>query len=137
MLSKSALWTTAALVICIGASAPDAARAEDKGVQSTVSYPIEAVKKAAADALTVIGCEIKKNEDTYVEGVRTRKIGAFVGSGGETVSVKLAAAGDGKTSVDVRTKKTFVGGAGQKNWDQQVVDEITKELSAAPAAGKN
>jgi hypothetical protein len=121
---------TLVFLLATGTFAADVALAEDKGVQSAVAYPIEAVKKAAADALTVIGCTIKKDESTYVEGVRSRKIGAFVGSGGETVSVTLAPAGDGKTSVDVRTKKTFLGVAGQKNWDQPVLDEIMKELGA-------
>lgn len=131
------LFRSAAALVCafvIGTFMAGVALAEDKGVQSTVGYPMEAVKKAAADALTVIGCTIKKDESTYVEGVRARKVGAFVGSGGETVSVTLAPTADGKTSVDIRTKKTFVGGAGQKNWDQQTLDEIMKELGGAAAA---
>jgi hypothetical protein len=44
-------------------------------------------REAAFDALTVIGCSIKKEEAAYVEGKRDRKVGVFVGSGGETVSV--------------------------------------------------
>ena len=28
----------------------------------------------------------------------------------------------------VKTSKTFVGGAGQKNWDKEVLAEITKTL---------
>jgi hypothetical protein len=137
-MSKPLIRSAAAFVftLAIGTCMSDAALAEDKGVQSTVSYPLEAVKKAAADALTVIGCTIKKDESAYVEGVRTRKVGVFVGSGGETVSVALSPAADGKTSVDIRTKKTFVGGAGQKNWDQAVLDEIMKDLSVPqPASG--
>ena len=119
-----------ALVSCF---MPVSAQAEDKGVQATLDATPEAVHKAAADALAVIGCEIKKDEPTHLEGVRTRKIGVFVGSGGETVTVSIAAQGDGKTNVDIRTKRTFVGGAGQKNWDQPVLDEIHKSLSS-PAA---
>jgi hypothetical protein len=113
------------------------ASAADKGVQATLDQPISSVHKAAIDALTVIGCTIKKEEATYIEGKRERKIGAFVGSGGETVSVTLSEAGAGKVAVDIRTAKTFVGGAGQKNWDQPVLDEMTKVLAApapAPAA---
>jgi hypothetical protein len=108
------------------------ASAADKGVQATLDQPISSVHKAAIDALTVIGCTIKKEEATYIEGKRERKIGAFVGSGGETVSVTLSEAAAGKVAVDIRTAKTFVGGAGQKNWDQPVLDEMTKVL-AAPA----
>jgi hypothetical protein len=130
-----------ALTFALGTLHSGVASAEDKGIQATIDQRIEAVQKAAVNALTVIGCTIKKEEAAYVEGRRDRKIGAFVGSGGETVKVTLTAAGEGKTSIDIRTKKTFVGMAGQKNWDQPVLDEITKALaptapapSATPAA---
>ena len=90
--------------------------------------PIEKVQKAAVDALTVTGFDIKKQEPTYVEGYRPRKVGVLVGSGGETVRVWLVAQAPDKTEVKVKTAKTFVGGAGQKNWDAKVMDEITKTL---------
>ena len=106
----------------------------DKGVQATLDAAPAAVHKAAADALAVIGCEIKKDEPNLVEGVRTRKVGVFVGSGGETVTVSIDMMPAGKTNVDIRTKKTFVGGAGQKNWDQPVLDEIRKSLAATAAS---
>lgn len=110
------------------------ASAADKGVQGTFDQPMAAVHKAAVDALTVIGCTIKKEDPAYIEGKRDRKVGVFVGSGGETVSVTLSDAAAGKVGVDVRTARTFVGGAGQKNWDQSVLDEMTKQLSTpAPA----
>ena len=120
--------------ILLGAFTTGVVSAADKGVQATFDQPMTAVHKAAVDALTVIGCTIKKEDPAYVEGKRERKIGAFVGSGGETVSVTLSDAGAGKVRVDIRTARTFVGGAGQKNWDQPVLDEMTKELaSSAPA----
>ena len=110
------------------------AAAADDGVQATLDHPIQAAQKAAVNALTVIGCTIKKEDPTYVEGKREHKVGVFVGSGGETVSVTLTPAGDGKVSVNVRTKKSFVGMAGQKNWDQPVLDEMLKSLNAPAAA---
>ncbi len=109
------------------------AAAADDGVQATLDHPIEVAQKAAVNALTVIGCTIKKDDPVYVEGKREHKVGVFVGSGGETVSVTLTPAGDGKVSINIRTKKSFVGMAGQKNWDQPVLDEMLKSL-AAPAA---
>jgi hypothetical protein len=121
-------------VVLLGTLGGGTVSAADKGVQATFDQPMTAVHKAAADALTVIGCTIKKDDPAYVEGKRDRKIGAFVGSGGETVTVTLSDAGGGKVAVDIRTAKTFVGLAGQKNWDQPVLDEITKQLSSpAPA----
>jgi hypothetical protein len=136
-LSKSRGAVSLALVLTLGTLGAGVASAADKGVQATLDQPIASVHKAAIDALTVIGCTIKKEEATYIEGKRERKIGAFVGSGGETVSVTLSEAAAGKVAVDIRTAKTFVGGAGQKNWDQPVLDEMTKVLAApapAPAA---
>jgi hypothetical protein len=136
-LSKSRGAVSLALVLTLGTLGAGVASAADKGVQATLDQPISSVHKAAIDALTVIGCTIKKEEATYIEGKRERKIGAFVGSGGETVSVTLSEAAAGKVAVDIRTAKTFVGGAGQKNWDQPVLDEMTKVLAApapAPAA---
>jgi hypothetical protein len=110
------------------------AAAADDGVQATLDHPIQAAQKAAVNALTVIGCTIKKEDPTYVEGKREHKVGVFVGSGGETVSVTLTPAGDSKVSVNIRTKKSFVGMAGQKNWDQPVLDEMLKSLNAPAAA---
>ncbi|MGC1521434.1 MAG: hypothetical protein WA803_07840 [Steroidobacteraceae bacterium] len=112
----------------------EVALAADKGVQATFDQPMTAVHKAAVDALAVIGCTIKKEDPAYIEGKRERKFGVFVGSGGETVSVTLSEAAPGKVGVDIRTARTFVGAAGQKNWDKPVLDEITKQLSTpAPA----
>lgn len=118
----------------IGCFMPMSAQAEDKGLQATLDATPAAVHKAAADALAVVGCEIKKDEPAHLEGYRTRKIGAFVGSGGETLTVEIATQADGKTNVDIRTKRTFMGGAGQKNWDQPVLDEIRKSLTSSSAS---
>lgn len=90
---------------------------------------IAKTQQAAVDALAVIGCKIKKQEPTYVEGHRRNKMGLFVGSGGETVKVLLEALEPQKTGVKVTTEKSFVGMAGQKNWDKEVLDEMTKVLN--------
>ena len=124
-----ALFLSAVLVILH----TSVATAADDGVQATLDHPVEVAQKAAVNALTVIGCTIEKEDPTYVEGKREHKVGVFVGSGGETVSVTLTPAGEGKVSINIRTKKSFVGMAGQKNWDQPVLDEMLKSL-AAPAA---
>ena len=100
----------------------------DTAPNANFSMPLAKVHKASVDALVVLGCEIKKDLPNYVEGKRTRKVGAFVGSGGETLRVWLTESG-GKTSIKVSTDKTFVGGAGQKNWDKELVEEITKAIA--------
>jgi hypothetical protein len=64
--------TVAAVISCF---IPVSARAEDKGVQASLDATPEAVHKAASDALAVIGCEIKKDEPTHLEGYRKHKVG--------------------------------------------------------------
>jgi hypothetical protein len=128
---------TRAIIISLGwllALSAMPAYADYQGLTATIQQPIAAVKTAASNALTVVGVDIKKDEATYVEGPRKRKIGAFVGSGGEVVSVALTDKGGTATEITIRTKKTFVGRAGQKVWDQTVLDEINKAFSAPPAA---
>jgi hypothetical protein len=107
------------------ASTPNAA---DAKVGAVFQQPIEKARQASVDALTMTGFEIKKQEPAYVEGFRPRKMGLFVGSGGETVGVWLATLAPDQTEVKVKTARSFVGGAGQKNWDNEVMAEITKSL---------
>jgi hypothetical protein len=122
---KSALAMAAliGLASCASSSKPAA-----DGPGTVFNQPLAKTQRAAVDALTVIGCDIKKQEPTYVEGHRPLKMGVIVGSGNETVKVSLTEMAPQKTSVHVMTDKSFVGGAGQKNWDQQVLAEMTKSL---------
>jgi hypothetical protein len=123
-----------AIVLMFAAATASAEKYD--GVTVTFDKPAEEVHKAAVDALTVVGVEIKKDEPLFVEGKRKNKMGAFVGSGGEVLSVALTSVEAGKTQAKVRTTKTMLGRAGQKVWDQQVIDEMNKTLgtSAAVAA---
>lgn len=116
------------------AAAPAALAEKYDGLTMTFDQPPEAVQKAAVDALTVVGVEIKKQEPLFVEGKRKNKVGMFVGSGGEVLSVALTPVDGGKTQAKIRTTKTFVGRAGQKVWDQPIADEMTKALSGGAAA---
>jgi hypothetical protein len=114
---------------CASTSEQKAASAPKGDAPVVFDQSIATTQQAAVNALAVIGCDIKKQEPTYVEGHRPNKIGLVVGSGGETVKVWLDAAAPEKTSVKVQTKKSLVGLAGQKNWDKQVLDEMTKSLA--------
>jgi hypothetical protein len=116
------------------AAAPAALAEKYDGMTVTFDHPPEVVQKAAIDALTVVGVEIKKQEPLLVEGKRKNKMGLMVGSGGEVLSVSLTPLDGGKTEAKIRTTKTFVGRAGQKVWDQPVAEEMTKALGAPPAA---
>jgi hypothetical protein len=82
---------------------------------------LAAAHQSGLDALAKIGANVKKNEPAYLEGRRPNKIGLVVGSGGETVKIWLTAQGGAKTAVKVKTVKSFVGIAGQRNWDSEVI----------------
>jgi hypothetical protein len=134
---NSAFIRTAAIVLTLVLSASanaankkgkDENSPPDAAPNASFSTPMDKVQVAAVNALVTLGCEIKKQLPNYVEGKRTRKVGVFVGSGGETLRIWLTEA-NGKTSVKVSTEKTFVGGAGQKNWDKEVVDELVKGIA--------
>jgi hypothetical protein len=127
--SSMVLLASLAVVLCAGcASTPEA---NDAKVSGVFDQPVEQVQKAAVDALVVTGFKVNKEQSGYVEGFRPRKVGLFVGSGGETVGVWLMALGPDRTEVRVKTAKSFAGRAGQKNWDDEVLAELSKSLTAA------
>ena len=129
MKSQYALRSFACLVLAafVAGCASSPKQTEAK-TSATFQAPLDKAHKAAADALAVIGCRIEKDEPNHLEGFRDRKVGLFVGSGGETIGVWLAAQGAGTTEVRVKTAKSFAGMAGQKNWDEDVMAEIRKSL---------
>ena len=89
----------------------------------------ERTREAAADALVVLGFEVKKIESTYVEGFHPRKVGLTEGSsGGETVGVWLETVDASTTRVLVRTAKSLAGSVGQKNWDNEIIAEMHTAL---------
>lgn len=92
------------------------------------SQPIAKTHQVALDSLVVLGFDIQTDRPQYVEGFRPRKVGLFVGSGGETVGVWLEPVGDSGTRVEVDTARSFVGIAGQKVWDDDVLNEMEKAL---------
>jgi hypothetical protein len=99
--------------------------------QLVFDKPITAVQKAAVDAMSTIGCDIVKNQPTYVECSRPHKIGLFVGSGGETVSVYLEEQSPTKTLVHVNTAKSFAGIIGQKEWSAEIIQEMVRSLGSS------
>lgn len=100
-----------------------------KNSPTIYQHSIEEVRPAAARALSFVGCKIETQEDFYVEGKRPNKMGFFVGSGGETVKVFLNPSSTNQTQVWADTDLSFVGIVGQKSWNQQVLDEMTRILN--------
>lgn len=124
----------AGLALLFMIAAPLALAEKYDGVTVTFDKPMADVQKAAVDALTTIGVSIKKQEPNLVEGKRKNKVGLFVGSGGEILTVSLNSLDASKTEAKVRTTKTFAGRAGQKVWDQQIIEEMSKSLGVSPPA---
>jgi hypothetical protein len=86
-------------------------------------------KDMAKKILVAIDSTITSEADNVIRAERNRHIGLFVGSGGEELSVMLKEVPGSKTFVTATTKTGFVGGAGQKAWSCQIVDELIKMAS--------
>lgn len=78
----------------------------------------------ATKALSAVDASVTENTPTQIKAQRNRHVGVFVGSGGEELSVTLKPVASNSTFVAVATKTGFVGGAGQKAWSCQIVDEM-------------
>jgi hypothetical protein len=116
-----------ALIVFLAGCASTPSRPETAG--ATFPKPVVIVNKAVLDALAVTGFDIKKAEPLYVEGFRPRKVGLFVGSGGESVGVWLEPLTETSTRVRVDTARSLFGIAGQKNWNQEIINEIEKAVA--------
>ena len=99
-----------------------------KGVAKVFSASLDDTRKAAVSGLKKNGFLIKDDSGNTITGERPNRIGLLIGSGGEKISVELKTLGDMSTEARVKTKKTFVGYAGQKNWDDEVIAAMTSAL---------
>jgi hypothetical protein len=91
-------------------------------------FPLLQVKAAATEALQSLEFEVKKKtkDESLLEAHKTRHLGVFVGSGGETIQLKLSEDeqnGQKGTMVNGKTKKSLVGIAGQKTWTSAVLSQ--------------
>lgn len=99
-----------------------------KGIAKTFSASLDDTRKAAVSGLKKHGFLIKDDSGNTITGQRPNRMGLLVGSGGEKISVQLTVLGDLSTEARVKTSKTFLGYAGQKNWDDEVIAAITSTL---------
>ena len=83
-------------------------------------------KKIAKKVLIALDSKITEETDTSIKAQRNRYIGVFVGSGGEELAINLKEIDSSKTFITATTKTGFVGGAGQKAWSCQIIDEMVK-----------
>ena len=119
-----------------GCEAKEIKSGKEKGLQQRFyAAPLPKVKEALLGALAALEFKVKKDKDNEISAQKARHMGVFVGSGGETVNLKLAEGEeDGKkgTKVDGETKKGFVGRAGQKSWTNAVLDQTSCMLEKTP-----
>jgi hypothetical protein len=86
-------------------------------------------KDIAKKVIIALDSKITEETDTSIKAQRNRHIGVFVGSGGEELTVNLKGIDSNKTFISATTKTGFVGGAGQKAWSCQIIDEMVKMAS--------
>jgi hypothetical protein len=78
----------------------------------------------ASKVLAGVDATVTASSATQIKAERNRHIGLLVGSGGEELNVTLQPVSNNSTFVTVATKTGFVGGAGQKAWSCQIVDQM-------------
>ena len=129
--SLSILLAVFGLPLAALAADRDGDSADDKDSKKNITTAVVtatplAVHDAALQALAGIGCEVKKDTADIIEGKRPNKIGLAVGSGGEKLVVTIKDVGNGRTEFKVTTKKTLLGIAGQKRWNDEVAAKVAE-----------
>ena len=123
--------SSAAGMEAAAAAAPDA---PSNASTETFKAGLSATHDAAIAAAKESGFEIENDSATFISGPRPRKIGVFVGSGGETINISLSEIDASSTRVTIWTKRTFVGGAGQKSWNEPILSAMKASLGAGSGA---
>ncbi len=116
-----------------GCAAQEIKPGKEKGPQARFyEAPLPKVREALVGALAALEFNVKKDNGNEISAQKSRHMGVFVGSGGETINLKLSESEqDNKrgTKVEGETKKGFVGRAGQKSWTNAVLDQTACILS--------
>jgi PBP1b-binding outer membrane lipoprotein LpoB len=80
----------------------------------------------ASKVMSAVDAAITETTTTQIKAQRNRHIGLLVGSGGEELQLTFKPTPNNSTFVTVATKTGFVGGAGQKAWSCQIIDQMVK-----------
>jgi hypothetical protein len=80
----------------------------------------------ARKVLAALDSSIESETGGEIRAQRNRHFGVMVGSGGEELRITLTPVDAQRTFMTATTKTGFVGGAGQKPWSCQIVDEAAK-----------
>jgi hypothetical protein len=90
---------------------------------------IAETKEISKKVLVALDSTINEETATMLKARRNSHIGVFVGSGGEELFITLQEIPGNKTFVTAATKTGFVGGAGQKAWSCEIIDQIVAMAS--------
>ena len=91
-----------------------------------LSADVARVKDITKKVLVAVDASVEAETADSIKAQRNRHIGVLVGSGGEELFINWKAMAPEQTYVTVATKTGFVGGAGQKAWSCQMVNEMVK-----------
>lgn len=116
-----------ALLSC-ALSACTATPIKPSGFQGEYDKPIQVVKQAGVDAMSVHGFEVTQNTDVYIEGHRPRMWGFFCTPGGEGAAIWLEQTSPSHTRVAVNSEKSLFGIACQKEWTGPLLSEMRTTL---------
>jgi hypothetical protein len=117
-----------ACVVFLGVAAAFTAGCSSTPVTGSFPFPLDRVQRAAVDAVVMNGFDVQKEQPTCVEGHRPHKIGLFLGSGGETVTISLRPHEPSGTDVTVETTMSLLGIVGQRSWSADVFDQMRESL---------
>ena len=119
----SLVYALLVFVIC-GCATSDVPNLEDNSVFKKDPIVFDAsitdVKKAVLEAATALNCRNLAETDAYYKGQLPF---------GEVVEIFLKPNGSGKTSAWVKSRKTYVGGAWQRDRETEVVQELKRAVT--------
>jgi hypothetical protein len=121
----------AAAVLTCSLSACTATPVKPGGFQGEYDNPLDVVKQAGIDAMTVNGFEITQTTDVYIEGHRPRTWGFFCTPGGEGAGIWLEQTSPSHIRVSINSQKSSFGMACQKEWTGPIRMEMEKTLGQA------
>jgi hypothetical protein len=121
-----------ALLLMVGMAAAACVAAPEKPRVRNAIYPRPAaqVQKAVAEALLMMGFEMKKSGPTYIEALKPRKVVGPVDTGGDTVGVWIDRLGPSRTGIRVSTTRSVlgVGVPAQKHYEEDILYELEELL---------
>jgi hypothetical protein len=100
---------------------------KSKDMDEVVPFSAEKVAAALKTAMEHEGCNVSEEAGDHIECKRARGASGQSGTGGESVTARLEASGEG-TRVRVVTGKGVAGRVGKRNWSTPIYQEMMKAL---------